>query len=70
MERNKFSKIKNPLLKLIFEFLKTNDILNLASICKKFRKVLQLTKCLSKILRYIEINKNKRIYQLVTELSK
>ena len=67
---SKFARIKNPLLKYVFDFLKTNEILNLASVCKRFRKILNLTKNLSKILKYIEKKKNKRIYKTVTELAK
>jgi len=67
---SKFYRMKNPLLKYLFEFLKTNEILNLANVCRRFRKILNFTKNLSKILKYIEEKKNKRIYKTVTELSK
>ncbi len=67
---NKLDKIRNPLLKYVCEYLKTNEILNLASVNKRFRKLLNFTKVLSKILKYIEESKNKRIYEIVTELNK
>ena len=67
---SKFDRIKSPLLKYVFEFLKINEILNLANVCRKFRKTLNLTKNLSKILKYIEIKKNKHIYKTVIDLVK